>query len=266
MPFNYPRNASLIGDKIDTSKSGVYNLTSSSLYPYVSNPLLALSAQLSLYTEASAVSDVVSSFSSSGFDVIATPTYNAAFEQLVGQTGSLSTKGKFRYDLFDEANSLGLTSSFGDIEDGHPWIGMAAFAPNYLGMVIMGYNEYGAGTQLKELFYPNQYRSLQAYYLAPDLSEQSFTTANSTTIMSNSQQPSVNGYYNTSRFSADDGVFGYAASASLNGNGGGYLSTTAGHFGIQNPNSGDASANDVYWNGSVTVSTTYAVYLFIQRV
>jgi hypothetical protein len=263
----YSRNISLIGSEIDQNKPGVYDLNSRRLYPYVDDQLYPLNSALSSYTNTSDVATVVAEIENKGYTVIATPVYQAMAEALQGTNSTISTTGRFRYDIFDETNELALTSSYGDLQDDRPYIGFAGFANNsYLGILLTSYTGYGSGTQLKNLFYPNQVRNLQAFWLQPDGTETSYTVPNSRTWFSDNQQPNTNGYNSTTRFSADDGTWGYAPGLTLDGNGGQYVGSGSGNFGINNANSNDSSASILYWNGAAQTGNNYKLYVFIKKV
>lgn len=264
----YSRNANVIGSVIDINTPGVYDLNSRRLYPFLDDQLYPLNSALSSYDNITAISTVVGEIEGKGYSVIAVPIWGAMAEALVGQTGaSISVGGRFRYDIFDEVNELALTSGYGSITDGCPYIGFAGFANgSYLGILLTAYTGYGSGTELKDLFYPNQYRNLEAFYLQPDGTKNSFTTASSTTIFSNNQQPGTSGYNITSKFSVDDGTWGYAPGLALNGNGGSYVGATSGHFGINNANSSDSAATVLYWDGVAQAGSDYKLYVFIKKV
>ena len=74
---------------------------------------------------------------------------------------------------------------------------------------------------------------------------------------------STTGYNSTSRISGDDGAWGYNMTTETDGNAPGpSLSASGTGFGINNADSSDTSADDVYWNGSSTVSTSNVSYIF----
>lgn len=266
----YSRNANLIGSQIESNKPGVYDLNSRRLHPFVADQLYPLNNALNSYDNNSDVVTVVTEIENKGYTVIATPAYGEMAEQMSAITTagqSINRTGRFRSDIFDEVNELALTSGYGSITDNCPYIGFAGFANgSYLGILLTAYTQYGSGTELKDLFYPNQNRNLEAFYLQPNGTETSFTTANSLTIFSDNQQPGTNGYNTTSRFSADDGTWGYAPGLTLDGNGGSYVSDATGHFGINNANGGDTSASVLYWNGVAQTGNDYKLYVFIKKV
>ena len=269
MGFNYYRNIGFIGKPSPTvNDSGFYNLESNFLYPPLADQIYPLNSFLSSYTNLSTVSTVVNEFETRGYTVIATPTYNAMSERLGGVNTTITSKGVFRYDIFDEINELALSAGYGASVDGFPYIGMSGFAEGqYYGTLLIMYTEYGAGTELKNLWSPNQQRSLNAFLLNPDGSTQVFDAAGSSTIFSDNQQPGTSGYDNTTDFSADDGTWGYSPGLALDGDGGQYLRDASSvAFGCENPNSSDSSANDFYWNTDVIASTDYVFYIFIKKV
>ena len=78
------------------------------------------------------------------------------------------------------------------------------------------------------------------------------------TIYSDNQQPGSNGYYQSSRFAADDGCWGFRIGANrLDGNGGPYLSQgSAQAYGCENRNGGDA-VDDFFWGSASNTCLLY---------
>ena len=80
---------------------------------------------------------------------------------------------------------------------------------------------------------------------------------------SNGQSPgSTTGYYNTSRFSGDDGFWAFRLSGNkVDGNypGGDYKTTNG--FGVGNYDASD-SAGNIYWNGNSTSTSNYVGFVF----
>ena len=78
---------------------------------------------------------------------------------------------------------------------------------------------------------------------------------------SNNQLPSnVTGYYSTSQFSYDDGIWAFIFGGKSDGNTGPDYRTTNG-YGFGNYNLGDGSAR-LYWDGSEVVSNNYVGFIF----
>lgn len=236
----------------------------------IGSDIVNVNNAISSFTEATAVSTVVTAIENLGYTVIAVPTYNAMAENMSGVTGSpISTAGRFRYDIFDEVNELEVSNGFtNNTLNGFPYICMAGFDNNqFYGTIAMMYRDYGTGTQLKNLWSPNQFRNLYAYVLNADGSDIEYTSTASSTIFSDNQQPNASGYNTTTRFAADDGTWGFRNGSSLDGNGGPYLNqVSTDRYGCENPNSSDATANDFYWNNVTNSSLTYRFYIFIKKV
>jgi hypothetical protein len=86
-------------------------------------------------------------------------------------------------------------------------------------------------------------------------------TGNSGWGYSNNQSPSnITGYYSTSQFSFDDGIWAFVLGGKTDGNTGPDYRTTNG-YGFGNPNLNDSSAR-LYWDGSQVVSNNYVGFMF----
>jgi len=221
------------------------------------------------WTNNSNTSSIVSYIESLGYTVIMTPTYNGMAELMAGQNTTLTSSGRFRYDLFDSGTIQASDGFSNTALNGHPYIAFAGFSgTTFTGVACMMYNQYSGDTPLKNLFNPNQDRTLYAQ-VVNNLGTVTHETATSgtSTIFSDGQAPGVSGYNATSKFSRDDGSFGFAIGTTrLDGNGGPYLSNNATNaFGCENPNAGDSSADDFYWGGR-TVSTNYVFVAFAKFV
>ena len=190
----------------------------------------------------------------------------ASAEQLEGTWYTdVRNRGEFSLPAFLSNSDLALASGFpagGDDLNGHPYLGFVAFRNDgsYIGAAVMAYTDYGSGTALRNLFYPNQFRSLAAVSLNKKSSDVTrddivsngdlrFTTSPFTsTVFSDGQRPGTSGYHSQDRFSADDGIWGYSNGRGLDGNGGVFMNTSGG-FGVQSPGS-DSSDQYLYWNGN----------------
>lgn len=234
----------------------------------IGSDLPTINSTLSSYTESTAVSTVVSALSGLGYTTIAVLGYNDVAESLVGTNTSLTAPG-FRYDLWNSTtNYMDLSGGFSNSTlNGFPYLAYAGFnASTFYGTAVAMYWQYtSATTLLKNLWYPNQDRELYTHVRNANGTTVEDTSGNTSTIYSDNQQPTTNGYYQTGRFAADDGSWGFRNGLTrLDGNGGPYLSQSAANaYGCENPNSGDSAANDFYW-GSVAVSTTYRFYVFTK--
>lgn len=235
----------------------------------IGTDIVNVNSAISSFTKDTSVSTVVSAIENLGYTVIAVPTYNGMAEQLSGTNATITTAGRFRYDIFDEVNELETSEGFSNATlNGFPYICMAGFDNNqFYGTIAMMYRDYGTGTQLKNLWSPNQYRSLYAYVLNANGTNKEYTSTASSTIFSDNQQPNSNGYNTTSKFAADDGTWGFRNASALDGNGGPYLSqTSTDRYGCENPNSSDVAASNFYWDNILNTSTTYKFYVFIKKV
>lgn len=226
-----------------------------------------INTAMSGYTNTTAASTVVGALSTLGYTVISIPEYQGCAEQMVGATGSLTTYGTFSIDAFDSTNPIARTTSFTTAAlNGFPYIGFIGFDANsFFGCGIMVYSDYSTtGTLLKDLWYPNQYRTTFGHIRDANGTIHENTSTTTRTIYSDNQQPGTNGYNQTTRFAADDGTWGIRFNSGLDGNGGPYLSqVTTDRWGCENPNGSDSSANDFYWGSTVNVSTVYKFYFFV---
>jgi hypothetical protein len=75
----------------------------------------------------------------------------------------------------------------------------------------------------------------------------------------------ASGWWSRSTLSGDDGTWGVANLASLDGNGGLYLSNGGNSFGFENPNAGDTSCNGYYVNGAKTTSATWIANAYLRE-
>ena len=227
-----------------------------------------INTAMSGYVEGTLPSTVVTALSNLGYTTIAIPTYNACAELLVGVSpGPLTAAGRFNIDAFNTTTPIARTVSFNTTAlNGFPYIGFVGFANSaFWGCGIMVYSDYSTlGTLLKDLWYPNQYRTTFGHVRDANGTIYENTSTATRTIYSDGQGPGVNGYYATNRFSVDDGTWGISFNAGLDGNGGPYLSQFAtDRWGCENPNGGDSAAANFYW-GSTTVSTQqYKFYFFV---
>lgn len=79
-------------------------------------------------------------------------------------------------------------------------------------------------------------------------------------LFSSGQSPTVNGYNQTTRFSADDGIWAFVLGGVVNGDPGPFY-TKSGGYGFGNPNSTD-SASLLYWAGVRYNFTNYVGFVF----
>ena len=234
----------------------------------IGTDLPTINSTLSSYTQSTLTSTVVSALSGLGYTTIAVIGYSNVAESLVGTNSSLTGFG-FRYDLWDSStNYMDLSGGFTNSTlNGYPYLAYAGFNANtFYGTAVAMYRDYtSATTLLKNLWYPNQDRELYTHVRNANGTTVEDTSGNTSTIYSDNQQPNTNGYNLTSRFSRDDGSWGFRNGLTrLDGNGGPYLSQGSSNaYGCENPNAGDTAANDFYW-GSLSVSTNYKFYVFTK--
>lgn len=234
----------------------------------IGSDLPTINTTLSSYTQSTAVSTVVSALSGLGYTTIAVIGYNAVAEALTGTNSSLTGFG-FRYDLWDSTtNYMDLSDGFSNSTlNGYPYLAYAGFNANtFYGTAVAMYRDYtSATTLLKNLWYPNQDRELYTHVRNANGTTVEDTSGNTSTIYSDNQQPNTNGYNLTTRFSVDDGSWGFVnGTTRLDGNGGPYHSqSTTNAYGCANQNAGDSAANTFYWAGSAS-STTYKFYVFTK--
>ena len=125
-----------------------------------------------------------------------------------------------------------------------------------------------AVTTAKSIFYPsitsNSYHRIYAVVIGDDGSvDYSDYDGNMGWNFSNGQSPSSTGYYSTSRFAYDDGLWAFRLSGNkVDGNNTNYGYAGSNGFGFGNLNSGDTHASHVYWNGSITNTTTFVGFVF----
>lgn len=209
-----------------------------------------------------------------GLSVVATPTYKNVAESMSSQNGALTTEGVFNRQAFNSAAHLEPSGGFGDNSmNGQPYLGFIGFARGkFYGSGVMLYEDYAGSTttELRDFFYPNQYRNLDAYVLNADGTYRSYndgTGVGSTqTIFSDGHSPGSRGYYSTNRFARDDGAWGFNYSERLNGNSTTLThtrGTSSGAYGAANQNSGDSNAQTFYWDTTRISTTDYLFYFFV---
>jgi len=232
------------------------------------NDMVNLNGNLGSYTY-NQVSQIRAEIESYGYTLIATPAYAGMAESMGGTTGTINSLRQFNSSEFDSGSEIELSSGFSDSGlNGMPAMIFAGFGPNgYEGIAFQGYRTYGSGTSLKNFFSPQQNRELAVMVIDKNGNERSATTGQST-IYSDNQQPNSNGYYQSNRFAADDGSWGFRFGASrIDGNGGPYLSgNSADAYGVENRNGGDASNSDFFFGNASTSSTSQGFYFFIKKV
>ena len=224
------------------------------------------------------VSSIKGEFEALGYSLIATPTHNGIAENMRG-TKNITELGKFSLDEFDcSCNPLILSAGFDNENhtalNGHPYLLFAGFDnTGFRGTAAQLYRDEGDDDiDLKQLFTPNEKRELYAYVLnvdgteVVDVSNTTSTTFSAPGANQLGQNPGPDGYYSSTKFSFDDGIWGFRLGSDLSGNAGPYLSgDPSSSYGAENACGGDYSADDFYW-GSRTATTDYALYFAVKRV
>lgn len=199
-----------------------------------------------------------------------------------GSNGPLGTGGNIA-TMTGAANENSSLS----VADGKYWMAGAFYTGSafkgiiiwvFTGKIINGSGTIQSGTrdnsQVKKIFYPDhtsgRYSEIYPIVIGSNGTITNYSVSTSTRTgwsYSNNQQPGVNGYRLSNRFSQDDGAWGFVMNDQNDGNTPGlYLSNGANgkpSFGINNQNAGDTSDSYLYWNftGSTSdrINSTSAV-------
>jgi hypothetical protein len=121
-------------------------------------------------------------------------------------------------------------------------------------------------TSTKSIFDPtlNKFNYMRMYQVVIDPSGNvinSDTTGNAGWGYSDNQVPNnITGYYSTSQFSFDDGLWAYVLGGKVDGNDGPDYRTANG-YGFGNYNNSDSSAR-LYWAGDQVISNNYVGFIF----
>jgi hypothetical protein len=228
------------------------------------------------------------------FNVFAVATKDYNSESLPG-FGSASGKYTFTTPGFaysiSSANILSTGKEIGNINDGsnyglpeldgRKWMGAAIYdgtTNGFRGVLLwiftndtidLSNNVIPGGkpvTSTKTIFDPtlsnNVYMRTYQVVIGPSGTIlQSNVIGNAGWGFSNNQSPSnVTGYYSTSQFSFDDGLWAFIVGEKTDGNTGPDYRTTNG-YGFGNYNNTDPSAL-LYWNGSQVISNNYVGFMF----
>jgi hypothetical protein len=228
------------------------------------------------------------------FNVFAVATKNYNSEELPG-FGSASGKYTFTTPGFvyntSNSNILSTGNEIGYINDGlryglsgidgRKWMAAAIYdgTPNgFLGVLMWIFTNDTIDlsnnilsnsknvTNTKSIFDPtlsdNVYMRIYQVVIGPyGTILQSDVIGNAGWGYSNNQSPSnITGYYSTSQFSFDDGIWAYVLGEKTDGNTGPGYRTTNG-YGFGNYNQQDSSSV-LYWNGSAVASDNYVGFIF----
>lgn len=229
-------------------------------------PLAALHDAMSAYSQPSD-STYRTEIANAGFRLVAVPTYGAMAEQMGGTNGTPSV-GQFDYGAWNSATVYPLAELPNTNLSERPSMFMLGkINNNYMGIALWAYENYSGPTALRSLWYPNTTRDQAWWYVdrGQPASNANYLSGsdNTSTIFSDGHQPNSNGYYQTGRFAADDGSWGFAINTNrLDGNGGPYLDNNSNNaFGCENRNGGDSVSN-AYWHQRYSTSN-YQFYVCI---
>ena len=214
------------------------------------------------YNDAAAFNQVIVG---EGYTMVATPRFGAQVE-LMGQGDPTTTTGVFSQSAFESTASLEKTSGFDGAEEDRYFMAMAVADSNrYYGIWVMTFED--SRNQLQEFFYnEDDQKDIKVFvfdYLNNTTTRNSSTT---TWTFSNNHRRDVSGfgYYQTSRFANDDGLWGFNINSTADGNFPGPDLTTSSGYGFGNYNAGDSSRSYVRWGGQSYSSNTYHGYLFVK--
>tara|TARA_X000001036_G_scaffold20448_2_gene17153 strand:- start:2266 stop:3249 length:984 start_codon:yes stop_codon:yes gene_type:complete len=181
-------------------------------------------------------------------------------------------------------------SANGQHMDGHPYLVMSFWSNNtYFGSLTMAFIDYTTGTQttlhgpsnssalqpigatrLYDLWYPNQNRNIVVHQRNSN-SGNIFHNSTQSYRFSNAMSPSNEHGTNTNtKFSADDGTWGFITGVSQAGGNSGdaFMSNNTGQsYGFNNENDGDTggTAGSFYW-GAQYSSTNYMAFIYTRFV
>ena len=229
----------------------------------------------------------------SSFNVFAVVGKNGLSEQLAG-TGAAGGKTTFSSPNFVyNTSSSNILSTGNTIEsmtggdnaviNGNKWMAMALYdgsTNGFKGILLWVFTDDMINssnsitsdghtvTTAKSIFYPansgSNYNRIYAVAIdgAGSVAYSDYD-GNVGWNFSNNQQPgSSTGYKSVSKFSRDDGFWGFKMNGGkCDGNSPGPSIFSANGFGIGNSNSSDGSSS-CYWNGSNTSSSTYVGFVF----
>ncbi len=227
---------------------------------------------------ATSVATAVSTIESRGLSVWAAPTATKVAEALVGTTGTVSA-GTFQYRASGPLGARDLGALTGATPAaGLPWNGMAFWdGTQFRGILVWAWtgdtiNSLGdivAGarpvTTPASIFSPvtgdNLFRRVRPLVIDSGGNIVLDGSDGATGYQfSSAQNPTSNGYYSTSFFSQDDGVWGIRPGASIDGDTPG-PSLTTGSYGFQNFN-GSEPVSSYWWGGTAQTSTTFVGVVF----
>lgn len=219
------------------------------------------------YKYNTSVSTIKSVIEGYGYDLVATPKYYNIAERLAGVT-SITQLGKFSTSLFSSSTYLQNSSGFSNSSlNNRPFMAIALFDNNGLRGILCMIFRSNTNSSLKDFFYPkknsNSGHNVYAFVLNANNTEIVNTNSNTRWNFSNNQRATSSGYYQSGRFSYDDGVWGVKFNSLVDGNTPGPRLSSSSSYGIENYNASD-SQSYFYWGSSVS-STTHSAYVFVRR-
>jgi len=232
------------------------------------------------------------------FNVFAVVGYNSVAENLGGVSSSTGTTSFSSSGFVYNSSSSNIISTGYDIElikdapttisaiNNRAWMASAVFdgtsnSDRFKGIILWVFNNRAVNssgvfaanrivTKTRDIFYPagssSNYHEVLKVIIDTDgtiLTSDVTGGDNSGWNFSNGSATDTTGYNSTSRISGDDGAWGYNMTTETDGNSPGpSLSTSQTGFGINNADSSDGTADDVYWNGSVYAGGSNVSYIF----
>lgn len=214
-----------------------------------------------------------------------TPTNTNNFESLAQDavgTNSVTNAGKYNPDAFDNANGNHsiVPSAIPGCTQGCLWYAMSYWRnsgvqfKDYMGTVFLNFRTKPAtgSNGLKEIFYPNTSDPIEAFVRHgngsdfPHKSSNLYNDIYTGTGFSYGQSPTSNGYYNSSKFSLDDGTWGFRQGVHVDGKNGFPLDASEpGHsYGVQNYKSSDSSASTLHWGDTEYLNQSYKILLWTE--
>ena len=227
------------------------------------------------------------------FHVFAVVGYGNMAESLqgIGASGGTTSFSALRFVYNSSASNILSTGNTivdmsggpNSVIDGNKWMAMALYDASTNGFkgimlwvftddLINSSNSVTTDghtvTTAKSIFYPSisngSYQRIYAVVIGDDGSvDYSDYDGNVGWNFSNNQQAgSSTGYYNTSRFASDDGIWGFRLNGNkVDGNSGNTVYASNG-FGFGNINSGDTAYGYIYWNGTQTNNSNFVGFVF----
>ena len=299
MAFDYYRNNSKIGLEKETTFSGIADLNMDTAFKLAGGVFTSLQ-DIAIQLAAISASPTISNITSGGvqsiiesardtFNVFAVVGYNSVAENLGGVSSSTGTTSFSSSGFVYNSSSSNIISTGYDIElitdapstigaiNNKPWMASAVFdgtsnSNRFKGIILWVFTSHAVNasgvfvsnrivTKTRDIFYPagSSTNYHEVFKVIIDITGGN----NSGWNFSNGSGAGTTGYNSTSRISGDDGAWGYNMSTETDGNAPGpSLSASQTGFGINNADSSDSTADDVYWNGLIYGSSSNVSYIF----